>query len=353
VPIAGTGSSDRINTAYATGGPSRLVRTIQEGLGIQVNHYVEIDFVGFQSIVDTVGGVRLYVPAPVRDAFSGLDIPKAGCVTLDGDTGLAWVRSRHYQYFEAGKWVEDPTADLGRIQRQQDFIRRMMKKAVSSGLTNPLALNRIIGIGVANVTLDDSMSTKDIAKVARRFRSLDPDTVDMLTLPATGANVGGASVLRLNQTEAQPYIDRMNGLVPPEEGGELNVRPSDVRVRILNGNGGEGVASKTGTALQGVGFNVADRGDADNYKYRRTVIRHAPGQADKAELLRRHLKAGATIQEDRNLRTVDLTLIVGADYAGVTAAGSAPGGASTPDTTVPQQSPVPTPKGVPATEPAC
>ncbi len=148
VRIPGTTRADRINTTFASGGAAGLVRAIRENLGIQVNHYMEVDFVGFRGIVDTVGGVNVYVPAPARDNLSGLDIKTPGCVRFDGDTALAWVRSRHYEYFESGRWRTDPTSDLGRIQRQQDFIRRMMKKAVSSGIGNPLTLNRLIGIGV-------------------------------------------------------------------------------------------------------------------------------------------------------------------------------------------------------------
>nr|MDQ6909722.1 LCP family protein [Actinomycetota bacterium] len=208
VPIAGTTKSDRVNSSFSSGGPNGLVNTVQQALGVTLTHYVEVDFVGFRDIVNTVGGISIYVPAPARDAYSGLDIKTPGCVNFDGDKALAWVRSRRYEYFEGGKWREDPRSDLGRIQRQQDFIRRMLKKAVSTGLTNPLALNRLIGTGVKDVTIDDKLSTSDMVTLGKKFRSLNPDTVDMLTLPTTGATIGGADVLRLNKEEAQPFIDR-------------------------------------------------------------------------------------------------------------------------------------------------
>ncbi|HEX3393885.1 MAG TPA: LCP family protein, partial [Acidimicrobiales bacterium] len=316
VKIAGGTKSDRINSSFASGGPQTLIQTIKDNLGIQINHYMEVDFVGFRDIVNTVGGVNVYVPAPARDTMSGLDIKNPGCIRFDGDVSLAWVRSRHYEYFESGKWRTDPSSDLGRIQRQQDFIRRMMRKAVSSGLTNPLTLNRLIGIGVKDVTIDSSMSTSDLVRVARRFKSLNPDTVDMLTLPTTPATIGGADVLRLNQAEAKTYVDRLNGLNPATTGAS-DVRPGDVRVRVLNGNGSEGAAAKAGADLGGPGFNVADQGDADNFKYAHTTIRYATGQKAKADLLARYLKSGAIVTEDKTLRTVDLTLAVGADYSGV------------------------------------
>jgi len=352
VKIAGGTKSDRINASFASGGPQTLIQTIKENLGIQINHYMEVDFVGFRDIVNTVGGVNVYVPAPARDAMSGLDIKEPGCIRFDGDVGLSWVRSRHYEYFESGKWRTDPTSDLGRIQRQQDFIRRMMRKAVSSGLTNPLTLNRLVGIGVKDVTIDSSMSTSDLVRVARRFKSLNPDTVDMLTLPTTPVMIGGADVLKLNQSEAKGYIDRLNGQGEPAPGGG-DIRPGDVRVRVLNGNGTEGAAAKAGNDLEGPGFIVADQGDADSFKYAHTKIRYATGQKAKAELLARYLQSGATITEDKTLRTVDLTVAVGADYSGVRAQPTPDAPSAAPATTATTTpSGVPQPKGAPS-QPSC
>jgi len=353
VKIAGTTKSDRINASFASGGPQALIETIKANLGIQINHYMEVDFVGFRDIVNTVGGVSVYVPAPARDTMSGLDIKEPGCIRFDGDVGLSWVRSRHYEYFESGKWRSDPTSDIGRIQRQQDFIRRMMRKAVSSGLTNPLTLNRLVGIGVKDVTIDSAMSTSDLVRVARRFKSLDPDTVDMLTLPTTDANIGGADVLKLNQTEAQGYIDRLNGIGQTASGAP-EIRPRDVRVRILNGNGTEGAATKAAADFAVPGFNVADKGDADNFKYAHTTIRYATGQKAKADLIARYLQSGATVTEDSTLRTVDATVAVGADYRGLRA-DPAPGdtASTAPATTATTASSgIPQPKGAPS-QPSC
>ena len=337
VPIAGGKGSDRINAAFSQGGAPALIETVEAALDIPINHYVEVDFVGFKEIVDAVGGVDIYVPAPVRDEFSELDIPKAGCVRLDGRQGLAFVRSRNFETFESGRWQVDPTADLGRIQRQQDFMRRMMRKAVSSGLTNPVKLNRLVGIGVRQVTLDSEMSTSDIGKLARRFRSLDPETVDMITLPTRPVSRNGASVLVLQEEEAQRYIDRLNGKAPPEPGA-VTAQPADVRVRVLNGSGADGVASDASAALQRAGFNIADRGDADTYNYTRTLIRHAPGQLPKAQLVQQFVQGSTVVEEDRNLRTVDLTLILGSSYRGITA-GGAPATTAPPATGGSKQAP--------------
>jgi LCP family protein required for cell wall assembly len=341
------GSHDRINASFAAGGPQLLIKTIQDDLGIRINHYAEVDFTGFQHIVDTVGGLKIYIDAPAKDDKSGLDLPVAGCVNLNGDQALAYVRSRYYQSLEAGRWVYDTSSDFGRIKRQQDFIRRMIKKALSAGISNPLTLNRLIGIGVSNLTIDSTMSTSDMVTVARRFKSLDPDSVDMQTLPTTPyTTAGGADVLLLNPTDAQPLIDKINGIAPP---ATVAGRPSDVQVRVLNGNGGAGSASKAAAVLQSAGFEVNGSGDADTFAYAKTVIRYAPTSLAKAQLLQSYLNAGATLTPDSTLGTVDVALVVGADFTGVRANGA--GAAASPPTTVAPQSPTPKANGAP--QPAC
>jgi LCP family protein required for cell wall assembly len=341
VPIPGTGGRDKVNASFSIGGPPLLIQTIKEALGIEINHYVELDFAGFARIVDTVGGVKVYVDAPARDFMTGLDIPVAGCSELDGYQALAFVRSRYYETYERGRWVPGSNSDIDRIGRQQDFIRRILKKAVSSGLSNPLTLNRLIDIGVENVRVDQQMSTKDITTVARRFRSIDPDTVDMLTLPTTDGFVGGAAVQLVDTAKAQEYIDRLNGLAPPDPG---SVRPGDVAVAVLNGNGFDMSASKAANALTQAGFRVTSTGDAETYEHPRTLVHYAPGQQAKATLLKNTLAAGATMEPDGSLVGADVALVLGADYTGLRAATSggpstggptsAPGAVpATPDTT--------------------
>ncbi|HET7720680.1 MAG TPA: LCP family protein, partial [Acidimicrobiales bacterium] len=263
VPIPGHGK-DKVNSAFSAGGPQLLIRTIKEALGIEINHYVEVDFTGFERIVDTIGGVKVYTDYPARDEMTGLDLPLAGCNEVDGYQALAFVRSRYYETYERGRWVSGANSDIDRIARQQDFIRRIMKKAVSSGLGNPLTLNRLISIGVSNVRVDQAMSTKDITTLAKRFRSIDPDTVDMLTLPTSDGFAGDAAIQLLDTHRAQEFIDRLNGIKAPPPPSS-SVQPADVAVAVLNGNGGAAVASTTAASLAQAGFKVTSTGNALTY----------------------------------------------------------------------------------------
>lgn len=368
VPIAGTNFSDRVNAAFALGGPDQLIATVQQAFDVTIHHYVQVDFVGFKDIIDTVGGVTMYVPYPVRDSGSGLDIGREGCFQLDGQQGLSWVRSRSMEFLIDGTWQEDARGDLGRIERQQDFIRRMMKKAVSSGLSNPLQLNRLISIGVKDVTFDSGLSTKDITALGRRFSSLDPDRVLLSTFPTAPADIDGKSVLKLQTAQAQPMIDMLNGrgeedstpttAPAPSTTALPGVKASDVEVRVLNGVGTPGAAAKAATTLTASGYVVADKGDAPALAAK-TTIAYASGQLAKAELLQGALLSPATLREDATLKSVDVTLVLGRDYTGLKpsvstgrSATSAPTTTVVPTTTVPTPiSPVPLPKGT--TVPPC
>jgi LCP family protein required for cell wall assembly len=351
--IAGTKRKDRINTAFEqttlAAGARVLINTISQSLGIPIDHYAAVDFVGFRGIVNSVGGVVLPFPAPARDTVTGLDVKTAGCINLSGDQALAYARSRHFQTFEAGRWRTDPTGDLGRIQRQQDFVRRVMRKAISKGFRNPFKLPGLVNQGVKYVQIDQALSTKDLATLGKRFRSLEPDAVDMLTLPATNANIGGAAVLLIKQPEAQTIIDRFSGKTaePPSNGPPPNILPNTVRVRVLNGSGVGGQGGNTALKLQHFGFNNAGTGDADGFHYVTPEIRYGRGQQLKARLLAAYLDGGATLKQDLTLQGVDVVLVTGSALGTIRAPGTA-AEATTTTATPAKTATSPAPKGAPA-----
>ena len=338
VPIAGTSRTDRINTAYgkqpavttrttraragqttttiATGlkdGPERLIATIRQSLGIEIDHYVQVDFNGFRAITKAVGGVTVPFPAPARDKLAGLDIKQAGCVSLSGDQALSYVRSRNFQYLEAGRWRKEPTGDIGRIQRQQDFIRRMLGKAISRDLLNPLRLNALVNAGLKNVKLDAALSTKDMLRIGARFRSLAPEAVEMLTLPADNVRVRGAAVLKLRSSEAQIMVERFNATTSAADqtGPPPSIPPGGVRVRVLNGSGVPGQAGQAMRKLTAVGFGNGGIGDAGGFGHTVTEIRYGAGQLAKAQLLKAWISGTSTLVSDPKLRGGDVVLIVG------------------------------------------
>jgi len=193
VTVADTGNEGRINSAIQ-GGPARLVRTIEQNLDIPVHHFVAVDFVGFGSIVDALGGVTIDFPHPAFDTNSGLDVPEAGPQTLDGTQALAYVRSRFYTEVIDGTQVQDPTSDFGRVQRQQLFLRTVLSDV--QGTRSPLTFNRLASGLSSAMTVDDELTMLDVMRLARRLAGTEPVSVE---LPTTGFTTsGGAQVLALD-----------------------------------------------------------------------------------------------------------------------------------------------------------
>src|SRR4029079_1233670 len=124
----------------------------------------EINFASFEGIVEAVGGVPMYFDHPLIDDYSGLVITDTGCQTLDGQQALAFARSRHLRYSDGLEWIDDPSGDLGRISRQQFFMRRMMDQVAKKAFSDPLVTNDLISVAQDYIKLDDdSEITKVVA----------------------------------------------------------------------------------------------------------------------------------------------------------------------------------------------
>jgi LCP family protein required for cell wall assembly len=344
-----------INQSFEEG-PQGVINAIKSNFGVPIHHYAQIDFDGFRKMVDAIGGVRMYVPAPSRDRpndpknrGTGLDIKKAGCQVFDGKTALAWVRSRYFQYYEAGRWRSDPTSDIGRISRQQDFIRRLMNQAVEKGAFNPIKANRLADAAMANLTVDDTFNVKDGLRMVQAFRPVGTQGVEMVALPTKPSGVHLAV-----SADAQALIARLRGEGDPAAAGAANgkapkVAPSEVKVRVLNGTGTPGQAGDAAADLGAAGFGTEGLGDADRFGYGNTEIRYGAGAQPKAALLARYLGGVGKLVSDSTVRGADVVLVTGGDWKGVTppagSANEAAAPASTSTTAAPTTTTPPTTTG--------
>ena len=261
----------------------------------------------------------MYFDTAMRDSNSGLDITQPGCVTLDGDQALAFARSRHLEFKDArGRWQDDPTGDLGRITRQQIFVRTALHKALSVGLvTNPKTFFELLSAATNSVTIDQTLDRGDLNELRLRFQELNPDAIETYSLPVTDHMTnGGAAVLLLQQAEAQPILDVFRGKDPG------TVSENAVSVSVLNGTGVAGQARDVGQALNAVGFSVGPAGNAAAGPT--TVIKYAPGSEPAADLLARHLSTAAAEQPDPTLDPNHLTLVTGTDFTTVMQTRAAP-----------------------------
>jgi LCP family protein required for cell wall assembly len=198
VAIGDGNQSQRINTAYQLG-TDVVVRTVQRALGIPLHHYVEINFAGFKTIVDAVGGVSVCVDHASRDKHTGLFM-KPGCSTLDGVEALAFARSRFFEQKIDGDWQVDGTADIGRTGRQRLFVQALAKSAVLGVSDNPFNVGNVIEGALGAVTVDEQLNLIEFGK---KMRPAASGKIASFPLAVYGDTIAGNSVLQLDKDSAE------------------------------------------------------------------------------------------------------------------------------------------------------
>ncbi len=328
-PIAGQNMNERINAAFGFG-KQTLVDTIEERFKIPINHFIEVNFKGFEGLVNTIGGVPMYFDTPMHDPHSGLEINTTGCTVLDGSQALAFARSRDLSYtLPNGRTVTDGTGDLGRIARQQHFMRRALTKALTK-ISNPVTLNQLVQVGIDNVSIDTGLSVSDLLALAHRFADFDPSKLDTVSLPVMPyTTAGGAQVLKMDDVLATPVLDRFRDPLPPTTEG-------DVHVTVLNGTNDASLGANISGALQASGFHIARWGNGSEIGLGlidRTQIRYGGDSQEGADLLARHLTSGATLVPDPTLAPDAVVLVAGTDFTTVDPVARPPGTAAGTPTT--------------------
>lgn len=205
------GDSDRynrINTAHQAG-PEVLVRTVQRTLGVPVHHYVEVDFAGFKSVVDAIGGVRICTERPARDRRVGLRL-RAGCQTLDGVAALRYARSRYYEEKIDGAWDSDGSADIGRSRRQRAFLAALASSAARNIAGDPMSAGRVLGALAGAVSTDERLDALDMVL---RMRELSSSGTRSFSLPVVPGTAGDAAVVRIGD-RSRPFLDYFAGTGP-------------------------------------------------------------------------------------------------------------------------------------------
>jgi len=258
-PGTGLATDNKINTAFNSG-PQALIETIENTFGIPIHHFVIINFDGVINLVQSVGGIKLDFPYPVRDNDqgnnnSGLRITHAGCQTLNGNMALALARSRYYEYeVRRGEWEYDGSGDLGRIQRQNTVIEAIIDKAKSD--YNPLAINSFLESVVHDITKDDALSSGAMISLAQRYHAFSGSALKTYTLPTTGAMSDVAGSVQVVQ---EPLADQMlteflgaapdDVVTPPlDAGGSPVTTPPSTTTephRTNTGTTGSGVTTTT------------------------------------------------------------------------------------------------------------
>jgi LCP family protein required for cell wall assembly len=334
VAIPGIGHA-KINAAF-NAGPQRLIETIENDFDIPISHYLEVDFAGFRKMVNAIGTIPIYFPAPARDTKSGLSVNKAGCQHLDGDQALAYVRSRYYESLVNGQWKSDPTSDLGRIQRQQYFLRTLAQQTLHAAASAPWNANNLLDSMLTNLQRDPKLGLSSLRALAYAFHRAGG--IEAQTLPVNRQFINGQDALVLDSAKAAELLARLRGIGNPAnaQSAAESVDPHTVHVSVENGSGRTGLGARANDALGGLGFSVVGTAtNADRSDYTVTEVRYAPDSAAKARFLLSELGgAGKVVALSGGAAAgTDIVLVLGRDYNGLSR--PAPKAASTPPTSRP------------------
>ncbi len=339
VDIADGHGKAKINAAFNYG-PQTVIDTLKQDFGVDIHHYLDVNFESFRGIVDAIGKVPVYFPYPARDLKTGLHYFVGGCLSLNGTQALEYVRSRTLEYYEAfrGKWVlADPIPDIGRIQRQQGFIRKLAGLAVQRSLSDPLTANSVADQVVKNLQADAALTKDDIFNLIDAFRTInanDSSSLQFLTLPwKTGPPAGGGqSVLYVDQPAAAPILAQLNdfnGTAAPK------VAPGDVKLQVLNGSGRNGAAQGALQRFEELGYVGNGATNNPTGRIAETEVRYATGQEAKGKLVLQYVSPQAKLVEDSSIRGADVVVALGTDFVGVQRPAAAGTATTTPTTAAP------------------
>ncbi|WP_137810314.1 MULTISPECIES: LCP family protein [unclassified Gordonia (in: high G+C Gram-positive bacteria)] len=329
-------SGVKLNSVYFYGGPQCLVRVITAMSGLNINHFIGMDFVGFEKVVRAIGGVEVCSTVPLYDYEIGQILRKPGKQKLTGRRALNYVRARNIS--------TEGNGDYGRIKRQQLFMSSLLRSSLSGNvLSNPNKLNGIVNTFI-EYSYVDGVDTQSLINLAESMQGIEAGRVSFLTIPTSGTSTDGANNEIPRTSDIDAIFDAIIDDLPlpgeqarkkppssskaptspgaPSTGSNASApgpvtataqNPGNVGVRVLNGTGQTGLATEVSEQLTPYGFDV--RGVADASENRDdTVVRYGPGQRDAAATLA-EMFPNASIQLDRTVKS-GVELIVGADFTG-------------------------------------
>ncbi|MBC3193783.1 LCP family protein [Pseudonocardia sp. C8] len=308
----------RIDQESSQAGRQALIGAVQDLTGLGIDHYAEVNLLGFYNLTRAIGGVEVCLKAPARDAFSGADFP-AGPQTISGGDALAFVRQRHGL---AG-------GDLSRITRQQVFLAAVANKVLSSGtLTDPAKLGALIEVVQQSVVIDSGW---DVLGFAREASQIAAGNMDFHTIP-TGPteDTGHGDVLSADPRAVQEFVTRHTDPepAPPAEAAAAPA-PAPVVADVGNGSGTTGLAAQVATIL---GQNGVTPGAIGNAPDRTTsVVRYSQADGDAAARRVADALGGIGVEQSDGVAQGRVQVLIGTDFA-APQAGGAPEQAPAPAT---------------------
>jgi len=296
-----------INESFNSGGIACTWKTIENLTGIHIDHFVKVDFTGFKSMVDSLGGVPVCLPQPINDTKALLHLT-AGKHILQGEQALGYVRARYS--------IGDGS-DIGRIQRQQMFLASMAKKAMSGQtLTNPQALFGFLDAMTKSITTDPDLTVGVLKDLAMSAQGLTAGQIRFVTTPWR------YSVTNPGRVEwVQPQAETLFKMVAADQiaenvkSGEQKIPKSQVQIIVQNGSGKQGLGTQVAAQLEQRGYHIVKVASAKK-PAAKTLVKYGPNGESRAPRLVGELRKSKT-QAVHDTDTKSLVLVVGADWTGL------------------------------------
>ncbi|HEU5471454.1 MAG TPA: LCP family protein [Actinophytocola sp.] len=285
-------------------GAKSLIGTVEQLTGATVDHYAEINLLGFYDITNAIGGIEVCLNKAVNDSLSGARMP-AGRQTLSGAPALAFVRQRHGL----------PNGDLDRIVRQQVFMSGMAKKVFSGDMLTPGSetLDKLRAAVQKSVVLDQDWN---VIEFAQQMMGFTGGNLEFKTIPvgSIALRTGDGDAVEVDPRQVRTFVDGLlHGGEQPASGAPVPQAPSDadITVDVRNASGRTGLAGEVARSLTAQGFGAGQTGNATTRA--NSVVRFAVGEQDNGDRVASVL-GGLPVEADRNISPGHVTVLIGRDF---------------------------------------
>jgi LCP family protein required for cell wall assembly len=291
-----------VRTESIAAGRKLLLQAVKDLTGVGIDHYAEINMLGFSLLTDAVGGVEVCLRAPVHDKFSGANFP-AGPQLISGPDALAFVRQRHGL----------PRGDLDRIVRQQAYLASLANKVLTAGtLANPSRVNQLINATQQSLVLDEGF---DVLDFAARMQGLAAGNMVFETVPVLGDgdSESDGSVLKVDPEAVRTFVAQAIDTPTATDSPHSPPAKATITVEVFNATAVTGLAKSVSEQLTGQGFL---QGAVGNTPARATsVVRYPTGGEDAGRIVADTL-GGLPVEEDSHLSEGMVQVYLGKDYSG-------------------------------------
>ncbi len=298
----------QIEVASNKEGAKNLIATIQDLTGTTIDHYAEINLVGFYDITKAVGGVDVCLNEATQDKFSGANFA-AGQQTIEGKDALAFVRQRHGLL----------RGDLDRVVRQQVFMAGLAKKMLSAGvLSDQTKTQNLINAVTKSIVLDKDW---DILNFANQMKSLSGGAMEFQTIPTGNPELEtpeDGQAIEVDEAAVKKFVKGLTEEPAPSGTSSTPAKPFEngtVTVEVRNASGVPGLAGQVLQALTAKGFVSGDAANAESNS-KLTVVKFAKGGDEGAAAVVTALGGDAETEQDNNLQAGHVRVFVGSGYSG-------------------------------------